>query len=52
MKTIYVLTAWNPNRHGCNIQPFNTIKELSKQVDLLATKGFIEFLSEKREVSQ
>jgi hypothetical protein len=52
MKTIYVLTAWNPKRHGCNIVPFKSIKKLSAYIDELAINGFTEFLMEKRRVSR
>ena len=52
MKTIYVLTAWNPKRHGCNIVPFKSMKKLSAYIDELASEGFNEFLAEKRRVSK
>jgi hypothetical protein len=52
MKTIYVLTAWNPKRHDCNIVPFKSVKAASKSVTDLFNMGFNEFLLEKRSVSK
>ena len=51
MKTIYVLTAWNPKRHGCNIVPFKSMKKLNAYIVELKEMGFNRFESEKRRVS-
>ena len=53
MKTIYILTAWNPKRHGCNIEPFKSVRKLTARInELVALYGFNEFTMEKRKVSK
>ena len=53
MRTIYILTAWNPKRYGCNIEPFKSVKRLTKRIDeLVVMYGFNEFKMEKRRVSK